>query len=421
MKKDCSGQCKFRCSLNIDKDERGKIFHKFWGLTGGEKAQYYAKTTIRCEKERKRTKQAKSRRKYSLKYFFFVENQKIRVCKEYYLATLDISQRRISYFHEHVKDKTTGIPHSGAIRGKHTKKVIPEDQKDFVREHIQSFPRIESHYCRKNTNKEYLESSLTLQKMYDMYCVKCEEQNKSPVKQSMYRNIFNKEFNIDFHQPKKDRCDICEENKVREMDGTNRRNDDEEFKQRIQKHIAGKISTKEERDNDRTSGKPVVVIDLQNVIALPRANISSFFYKRKLNAYNLTAHFSVSKEGYCCVWTEAISGRAGNDLASATVQILEKVTSKHPDITELTLWTDSCVPQNRNSALSLALLEFMEKHAEITKNEQKYCEPGHSVIQEVDNLHSQIEKVLSVAEVYSPLSLLRLLLQSNKRKPLNVI
>lgn len=40
---------------------------------------------------------------------------------------------------------------------------------DFVKEHINSFPRVESHYCRKDTSKLYLPSDLNKAKMYRLY------------------------------------------------------------------------------------------------------------------------------------------------------------------------------------------------------------------------------------------------------------
>ena len=51
--------------------------------------------------------------------------------------------------------------------------------------------------------------------MYDLYLEMCTEKNMEHVKQSFYRFIFNTEFNLAFHRPKKDRCDKCEENKVK--------------------------------------------------------------------------------------------------------------------------------------------------------------------------------------------------------------
>ena len=38
----------------------------------------------------------------------------------------------------------------------------------------------------------------------------------------------------------------------------------------------------------------------------------------------------------------------------------------------------------------------MKHHPEVLSIMHKFCEPGHSTIQEVDNLHSQIERVETV-------------------------
>ena len=201
-KKDCEGKCKFRCSLNITADERNAIFSEFWNLSDDGKQTFYAKTTERVVKERVRTKAAKSRRKYSYKYIFIKDEANVRVCKEFYLSTIDISQRRIEWYH----DKAARNEFMDK-RGKHTKPITPDDAKTFVREHIESFPRMPSHYCRASSSKEYLAADLNLTKMYNLYVERCSEKEMIPVKSYIYRNIFNTEFNIGFHIPKKDRCD----------------------------------------------------------------------------------------------------------------------------------------------------------------------------------------------------------------------
>jgi len=119
------------------------------------------------------------------------------------------------------------------------------------------------------------------------------------------------------------------------------------------------------------------------------------------------------------LWHEGQAGRGGNDIASAVVEMLNKVVQQEP-VTELILWADSCVPQNRNSMMSVALLKFLTQQTQLNKLMQKFCEPGNSSIQEVDNLHSQIERSLRYTEVFSPLGVMRLMLSVNRRKPLNV-
>lgn len=49
----------------------------------------------------------------------------------------------------------------------------------------------------------------------------------------------------------------------------------------------------------------------------------------------------------------------------------------------------------------------MKDNPTISELIQKFCTPGHSSIQELDNIHSHIEKRLRTCEVYSPISLFR--------------
>ena len=64
---------------------------------------------------------------------------------------------------------------------------------------------------------------------------------------------------------------------------------------------------------------------------------------------------------------------------------------------------------------------FLKNHPQVLTIEHKFCEPGHSTIQEVDNLHSQIEQVCGNSEIYSPVGLLRMLKKVHRRKPLKLI
>ena len=69
----------------------------------------------------------------------------------------------------------------------------------YVKEHIESFPKYRSHYSRKdNPNHHYLSPSLSLSKMYNLYKDKCTEENQQPVSEWMYRKIFNCEYNLSF-------------------------------------------------------------------------------------------------------------------------------------------------------------------------------------------------------------------------------
>ena len=96
------------------------------------------------------------------------------------------------------KQTSTPCPH---IRGLDATGKVPDSKKDIVKEHIKSFPMVESHYCRAQTSKLYLESSLNISKMYDLYLDHCKKIVVEPVKKHMYTSIF-KELNISFQKPK---------------------------------------------------------------------------------------------------------------------------------------------------------------------------------------------------------------------------
>ena len=97
---------------------------------------------------------------------------------------------------------------------------------------------------------------------------------------------------------------------------------------------------------------------------------------------------------YCVVWPEVISGKTGNDLASGLIEIFDDVTKTFPEAKHYITWSDSCVPRNRNSIMTTAVIYFLTQHRLVEDITMKYCVPGHSAVQDVDNMHSQIEKTL---------------------------
>lgn len=158
----CTGKCRFECSQNFTNKGRKEFFDNFWRLNDSQKKMFYSKTVIKREKKRKRTKSEFPKKKFSFEYYFNVSMQNIRVCKEFYLNTLHISSRRIQWFFEQPN------PTLDYKRGKHTKRKVSNDVKRVIKDHINSFPRMPSHYCRSNTSRDYLESNLSIPK-----CIVC--------------------------------------------------------------------------------------------------------------------------------------------------------------------------------------------------------------------------------------------------------
>lgn len=88
--------------------------------------------------------------------FFITKNEKkIRVCKTFLINTLGIAERRIRSV---IQGKTgTGMAPIDN-RGKHSnhRKNDPEVVAS-VRNHINSIPRIESHYVRNDPSREFID------------------------------------------------------------------------------------------------------------------------------------------------------------------------------------------------------------------------------------------------------------------------
>lgn len=243
--------------------------------------------------------------------------------------------------------------------------------------------------------------------MYNAYVELQLADDKQPVKFKIYSDIFCEEYNIRFHKPKKDLCDKCELNTKFPQDRSEKEREDYE------KHLKSKGETRQERENDKNIESMETLVldfDLENVFSLPKAEVSSFFYKSKLNTYNLTAIVQQTKRPYSAVWTEVMSGRKGNDIASALVCILAMVAEDHPSCKDMIIWSDSCVPQNRNSCMAYALQQFLEVNPRMQSITQKFCEPGHSSIQDIDSFHSTIERYLKDKTVFSPVTLIKHLL-----------
>lgn len=135
-----------------------------------------------------------------------INKEKRKVCREFFLATFNISEAFIRCALK--KQTSTGILKKDQ-RGKHTpyNRMLPADEA-YLKKHITSFPAVQSHYCRQSSTKRYLDSSLNISIMYHMYKEKRVVDNRKAVSFEKYRMVFN-EFNIGFFKPKKDQCKQC--------------------------------------------------------------------------------------------------------------------------------------------------------------------------------------------------------------------
>ncbi|KAL1489073.1 hypothetical protein ABEB36_014018 [Hypothenemus hampei] len=78
---------------------------------------------------------------------------------------------------------------------------------------------------------------------------------------------------------------------------------------------------------------------------------------------------------YCSFWHEGIVGRDGVHLANGLIKILEALLKDIRTVKNIILWSDSCVPQNKNSFMSVALQNFLNSTPIVQTIEPKFSEP----------------------------------------------
>lgn len=138
----CGVKCRYKCKGKITEEQRARIFEQYWGLGDVQRQrEFIAKNVCKVEKHRKPKAQGPSRRNFSYHWTFDVENRKTTVCKTYFLATLDVSDKAVATA---CAKKTTEGFVKPDNRGKQQNKgnKLPDAVKQSVHDHIASFPRV---------------------------------------------------------------------------------------------------------------------------------------------------------------------------------------------------------------------------------------------------------------------------------------
>lgn len=166
MPKDCS-KCPKKCSTYNSESLRGQLNKEFWKLDSIQKKNQFIANWVEESVKQTSTTTAKSRREMSRYYFLPVNGKKTPVCKGFFLKTLSISDSKVRRI---LKDLPSSRCAQGDGRGKGAGNRKPEIDRDIVRNHINCFPKVPSHYCRADSNCEYLATDLNVEKMFIMCC-----------------------------------------------------------------------------------------------------------------------------------------------------------------------------------------------------------------------------------------------------------
>lgn len=382
-------KCKFKCCKKFDEKFRNILCKKYWSLDYNQRKQFLVSNI--CMQAVKGTVKTKSNLK---QYKFYKNCISVQVCKEFFLKTLSISHGPVDDAFKNVDQNNVFIGESH--RGMHKKKCTSIESVDKVKQHIERFPVVESHYCRKNSKRMYLDPTLSIKKMYSLYLQQCENDKSKPVSEITYRRIFGKNYNLSFFKPKKDQCLICENNK--NIGNNLNQAADIEYQNHLRRRDES-LQAKTDDKNKAIADNSFVsaTFDLQSVLQIPSSDVSPMYYSRKLCAYNFTIYESAPpNKAYCYSWTEINGQRGSSEVGTA---ILRWMNSLPADVKEVSLFSDTCSGQNRNKYIAALFLYAVQKLS-IDVINHNFMEKGHSYM-EVDSMHSAIESAKKYIPVYT--------------------
>ena len=200
----------------LPEDIRTAICKEYWCLSGFNRQKDFLLSTLKVyELKRRRVGEVdcqRQRKDHVCAYYFSKGEERIRLCKMFFMKTLCIGHTPIDTACMKCGDYGTfvGEDHRGENSHKTKEEVVA-----VVRAHIEIFLKIESHYTRSDTRRGYLNQLLNIIRMYRLYKETFDEATDTPAaNESFYRKISCTKHNLFFFHHKKDQCTICEKYKT---------------------------------------------------------------------------------------------------------------------------------------------------------------------------------------------------------------
>lgn len=339
----------------------------------------------------------------------------VQVCRNTFSEIFALSHCKVQGL---VKKKKSGssiyVDNRGWSKGP---RKFTEDIRQQVIDHINSFPKEENHYSRLKSNKEFLSPDLNIHRMFIAFG---RRYPNSAVNYRFYSKVFKKNFpNLRFGRPRSDTCSTCDllSNKMK----TNPQ-DRRELSARLELHHRKAESARNKLLEDSTASQQptsdtmVISMDLEQVIFIPTLTHSDMFYSRQLSCFNFGLHVADNNSAVMCLWTEAITGRGGNEIGSALLKVLlsENFTPKD----KIIIWSDNCIGQNKNRMI-LMIFIYLIVIGKFTQIEQKFLVTGHTYLP-CDRDFAQIEKRKRVTKLIVPADIEKMILECCHKTPFKV-
>nr|CAH7762377.1 unnamed protein product [Callosobruchus chinensis] len=348
--------------------------------------------------KRRRPKNHKNVRKEArTKYFIRNLNKElVPVCLNTFQKALNVSRFRINriaerfyYRNEMPKERRGGDTTGNRFMAK----------KESIKKFINRLQCSETHYCTNTSGRKYLPAELNIKKLWRMYQSNVEDDLK--VKESYFRYIFNRFYNLGFGTPRVDVCSTClsltEKIKSTTTEGNRSMLLAEKRVHKLRAKAFYSLLQEERED------LLILSFDCQKNQPLPKLPDQSCYYTRQLYLYNFSVVRGHSKSKLnkdnvtAYTWTENEFAKGANEISSCLYDCLNSI-----DMTPyktVRLICDGCGGQNKNSILiSMVCSWFVNAPDHREEIQLIFPITGHSFIPP-DRVFGNVEKEVKQREI----------------------
>jgi len=245
-------KCQNKC-VKVHNTLRKDIFDNFYTLSSCQQKDFLVSCVVTHEKKRKYTENDISRRTCSKSYYLPIDGEFTKVCQQFLICTLNITQRILTYTEENLNKTLNQSKKEGRGNCPPKNKTTHKKLKN-VDDFIKYLPAVPSHYCRASSNRKYLLPEMkNLKNIFRIYKAQCEQKKIDYVKEQVFRYIFITKYNIGIHTPKKDKCGTCE--KIKNIPDENKT---EEEKIKFQRHLKDAESSKNIHLEEQKKAKMII-------------------------------------------------------------------------------------------------------------------------------------------------------------------
>ncbi|KAK3913141.1 ATP-dependent 6-phosphofructokinase [Frankliniella fusca] len=322
---------------------------------------------------------APRKRENSFEYFVCLNGSNIKVCKGCFMQTYNVSRKFVEICQGAKLENPAGVPRRDS-RGSASKSVEKVRLQNAI-DHINSFPKYQSHYARQRTESKFLPNHLTEKLMYDEYCKK----EDNPVSRWTYSRELKK-LGLKFKPLHVDTCQRCDAlDAAVKYSKTEQEKEENLLKQQL--HHKKSQDAIDQKKADKAKAKTsetteTIAFDLQQCLPTPHLSTS-------IAKVSTTCGMKVEGEG----------GRGANQVGSA---LFHYISALPDQVERLILWSDTCAGQNKNGIINSALITALSQKKTLKFIDQKFLVSGHTHL-ECDSDHAIIEnKKKHISEIHLP-------------------